>query len=318
MEISTRVEFKEWQKKILNKAYLVTYISIIYFISVVILMYIVMGNSQAMKTTWIEDILSLTPPIVFILGAHFCTKKATPHFPYAFHKLVSIGFFTAAMSLFMMGAYLLIDGLIKLLSNEHPSIGLITIFGIHLWQGWLMIVTLLWGTIPSLFLGRIKLPLAKQLNDKVLYTDGKMNKDDWLVGIMAVIGVLGIGLGWWWTDALAGILISLNVLHDGFIQLRDAVTELLERSPKNLEGHYIHLAAKVKQVLLQDADISEAVVKLRDQGHVIFGDAYIIPKPHARPLSAARVEELVHAVKQLDWRLKSFTCTICQTIKENA
>jgi hypothetical protein len=44
------------------------------------------------------------------------------------------------------------------------------------WLGWLMIAALAWSAIPSVVLGRAKLPLAAELHDKVLYADAKMNR----------------------------------------------------------------------------------------------------------------------------------------------
>jgi hypothetical protein len=63
---------------------------------------------------------------------------------------------------------------------EHRPIGVVEPLGLGpVWLGWLMILALAWSAIPSVFLGRAKLPLATQLDDKVLYTDytdAKMNK----------------------------------------------------------------------------------------------------------------------------------------------
>lgn len=36
------------------------------------------------------------------------------------------------------------------------------------------------------------------MHDKVLHADAKMNKADWMTAAAALVGVLGIGLGWWW------------------------------------------------------------------------------------------------------------------------
>lgn len=309
MKWPSSCEFDEKQLKILRKGIINTIISIIYFFSVITLMYLVMGMSQAMKTTWIEDNLSLIPPLVFLFGSSICSKKPTKHFPFGFHRIVTIAFFTAAASLFLMGAFLLIDGLIKLLSFEHPSIGLVNIFGHDIWLGWLMIVVLLWGTIPSLILGHMKIKLAKALNDKVLYTDAEMNKDDWLVGTVAIIGVLGIGMGWWWSDATAASLISISILRDGIKQSRDAITELMDRSPKNLEGKYSTLPHKIEHFLKQKSFIENANVRLRDNGHLVQGEGNIVLKNNAH-LTPALLDDLTSEVKKLDWRLQDFVLTL--------
>ena len=42
-----------------------------------------------------------------------------------------------------------------------------------------------------------------------------MNRADWLTALAAVVGVIGIGAGLWWADAVAAIVISLEITRDG-------------------------------------------------------------------------------------------------------
>ena len=39
-----------------------------------------------------------------------------------------------------------------------------------------MIPALVYSAIPAVIIGRLKLPLARELHDKVLYADAQMNK----------------------------------------------------------------------------------------------------------------------------------------------
>ena len=51
----------------LSKAVRLEWITLGYLITVVIAMYLVMGSSQAMKSAWLEDVLSLIPSLVFLI-----------------------------------------------------------------------------------------------------------------------------------------------------------------------------------------------------------------------------------------------------------
>ena len=42
-------------------------------------------------------------------------------------------------------------------------------------------------------------------------------------------GVGGIGLGLWWADYAAALLISASILHDGFKNTRAAVSALMDK-----------------------------------------------------------------------------------------
>ena len=91
-----------------------------------------------------------------------------------------------------------------------------------------MIAALAYSVVIPIVLGRLKLPVAKRLCDKVLHTDALMQKADWMTGIAGIGGVLGIALGLWWADALAAGFISLSILKDGLTSMRTASAELLD------------------------------------------------------------------------------------------
>ena len=67
-----------------------------------------------------------------------------------------------------------------------------------------MIVALVYSIIPPFILGRLKRPLASDLHDKSLYVSATVDKGDWRSGVAAIVGILGISLGYWWTDVARG------------------------------------------------------------------------------------------------------------------
>ena len=214
--------------------------SIFWLLTIIVVMYFAMGASQAMKTAWIEDTLSLLPPILFLLARKFENKPATEKYPFGFHRVGSLGFFLAAAALTAMGGILLYDAASALIRQEHPSIGNVTIFGWDVWLGWLMVAALVYSIIPPVILGHMKKPLARATMDKILYTDADMNAADWKTGLAGIAGIIGIGFGFWWADAAAAGLISFDILRDGLRNLRIAVAELLDGAPRELDSTDVH------------------------------------------------------------------------------
>src|SRR5437868_3022278 len=90
--------------------------------------------------------------------------------------------------------------------------------------------------VPPVVLGRMKLPLARELHEKALQTDADINKGDWLAGLAAVLGITGIAFGFWWADAVAAGLISFEIVRDGYGDLRNSVSQLMNRRPTDMEG----------------------------------------------------------------------------------
>lgn len=214
--------------------------SIFWLLTIIAAMYFAMGSSQAMKTAWIEDTLSLLPPILFLLARTFENRPATEKYPFGFHRVGSLAFLLAAGALTAMGGFLLYDAASALIAQDHPSIGKVTIFGWDVWLGWVMVGALVYSVIPPVVLGHMKKPLARATMDKILYTDADMNAADWKTGLAGIAGIVGIGFGFWWADAAAAGLISFDILRDGLRNLRIAVAELLDGAPRKLESSDIH------------------------------------------------------------------------------
>lgn len=296
-------EFPPEQDRALRRARRLAWTTIVYLVSVVLAMYLVLGSSQAMKTAWIEDILSLIPPIVFLIATRLAIKEPSRRFPYGYHRVVSIAFLCASLALFTMGILLLSDALVKLVQAERPTIGGVTLFGKTIWLGWLMIPALLWSAIPAVLLGRAKLPLAEAMHDKVLHADAKMNKADWLTATAALVGILGIGLGFWWADGAAAALISLDILYDGFIHLKQVIFDLMNQEPKTVDRMQTDpLPERVRDYLKSLPWVADAEVRMREEGHVYFGEAFIQVARHEQDLPE-KLEEAMRNSLALDWRL---------------
>mgnify|MGYP006171818227 CR=1 FL=1 len=194
----TRAPFHLPQEKQqqLRKATRLEWITIGFLLSITVVMYLAMGSSQAMRTSWLEDVISIVPPLAFLIASRIATKKPSKRYPYGMHGAVSIGYLSAALALLAMGGFLLFEAVSKLVSLERTSIGGFDFFGTTIWAGWPMLVALAYTGIPSFFLGRAKLKLASALHDKMLYADAEMNRADWMAELAAM---------WWFVVVLKPI-----------------------------------------------------------------------------------------------------------------
>lgn len=73
--------------------------------SVIVLMWLTMGASQAMKSAVIEDFLSLVPAIVFLLAARWERRDPNRRFPFGYRRGNSLAFLIAATALLSVGAF---------------------------------------------------------------------------------------------------------------------------------------------------------------------------------------------------------------------
>ncbi|GAA4283549.1 cation transporter [Brevibacterium daeguense] len=309
-------ELPEKPAKALRRAIRLEWIDLVIRVVTVVAMILVAGNSQAMKAAWIEDALSFLPPIAFLIAVRIARRRPTEAHPYGFHRSVGVAHLVAATTLLGMGGYLLIDSALGLLTAEHPPIGLIEIFGTTVWLGWLMIPTVLLTAIPPMILGRMKLKLAPVLHNKVLYADADMNKADWMTALTTAVGVFGIGIGLWWADSAAAILISFSIISDGWKNLRSAVADLMDRRATTFDAKEPHpLIDEVDELLTGIDWVEDAECRIRDEGHVFHIEAFVVPRNGRMP-TLDQLAEAREACVDLDWKVQDMVIVPVEKLPE--
>lgn len=297
-------ELPEEQKAALRKAVRVEWVTIGFLAVSTLLVYLVLGNSQAMKAAWIEDLLSFLPPISFLVATRVIRRRPSETHPYGYHRAVGVAHLVAAVALLVMGGYLVVDSALKLITTEHPTIGGITLFGSTFWLGWLMVLAMLLTAGPPVVLGLIKMKLARTLHDKVLYADADMNKADWMTALAAAVGVLGIGVGLWWADPVAAILISTSILHDGIKNVRGAIGALTDTRARTFDDAEPHpIGERIDSYLRSLHWVRDARSRVRDEGHVFHIEAFVVPRRTTRA-TLHRIEKARRTCIEMDWKVQ--------------
>jgi cation diffusion facilitator family transporter len=310
------IELPERLERANRRAQRLEWISLAYWLSAIVLLYFTLGQSQAMKAAWVEDILGLFPPVAFLIASRFRNRDPNRRFPYGYHRAITVAYMVATVALFALGLFILIDSVDKLLRGTHPPIGMVEVFDTQVWLGWLMIGALLYSGIPPVIFGRLKRPLSAELHDKVLFADAKMNQADWLTASAAILGVIGIGLGLWWADAAAAIVISLDILHDGQRYLRESVADLMNDAPQTHDEDKPHpLIGQVHREVADTAWVREGAVRMREDGHILVADVFVVPAAGDAGL-ADQIEELVERLLDLDWQLHDVTVTAVRELDD--
>ena len=282
----------------LRRAKRLEWINIGFTISIIVVMGLVLGQSQTMKTAWIEDTLGLIPPIVFLVAVRSEGKEPSRRFPFGFDRVHSLGFLIAAVALALVGVTLLWDAVSGLLHQEHATVGSVELFGQTIWLGWLMIAAQSYSIIPPLIIGRLEMPLAEKLQDEVLFTDAKMNKANWQTGAAGIAGIIGLGLGYWWADAAAAGLISIGIISDGWRALKVATIELVDGTPRSLGSS--SLDGESRQLIGElNKRFPDADVRLRETGRYIRAQVF----GAAPPEEEIDLAEIWPGKPERSWRL---------------
>ena len=297
------VEFPEEVGRTYRKARRLEWVTVAYISSAATVLYLTMGTSQAMRTSFFEDVVSIVPAIAFLVGTAVARRAPNTDYPYGTHRATSIAYLTASLALCAMGLFLLAEATVTVFSSEKTTIGGVSLFGTVIWGGWLMLAAVAYSAIPSFVLGRMKLRLAPRIHDKVLFADAQMMKADWMAESATAIGVLGVGLGYWWVDPLAAALVSADILKDGVTNLKTAVLDLVDRRPEKTDQSGVERLPERVCEMLQGLDwVRDAEVRLREEGHIFMGEAFVVPRYGTEDLTE-RIREAAEAARALDWRM---------------
>lgn len=309
-------ELPEEQAEALRKAIRLEWVTIVVLVVTVALVAVTAGNSQAMKAAWIEDALSFLPPLAFLVAVRSIKRRPSGRHPYGYHRAIGVAHVVAAVALLVMGLYLIVDSALGLVTGEHPPIGVVEIFGAAVWLGWIMIVVMVVTAVPPFILGRMKLRLATLLHDKVLYADAKMNKADWMTSLATVIGVMGIGIGLWWADSAAAILISVSIVSDGWKNLRDSIRDLMDGRATQHDGTDPDPVIQLIVDTLEKVDwVADAECRVRDEGHVLHAEAFVVPVSGEAP-SLDRLAHVRERCVELDWRIQDIVVIPVEQLPE--
>lgn len=296
------------QREQLRKAARLEWISIGYAACTVTLVALVVGNSQAMRTAWVEDMLSVLPQLAFLIALQFTRKSRRPSHPYGYHRSMGAGHLVAGVALLTVGVILAYEAVSALLKAEHPTIGTMNLFGHTIWQGWLMMVVMAIIAAPAIVLGHLKIKAAKPMHNKLLYADASMAKADWHTNVASIVGVGGIAIGLWWLDSAAALVISAGIILDGVKNTRSATVDLLDRQANDLDGKKPHpVLAELERTVDRVAWIKESAIRARELGQVMHLEVFVVPS--AEQISLRQVNQLKKALQEVDWTVYDVVIT---------
>ena len=134
----------------------------------------------------------------------------------------------------------------------------------------------------------------------MLWADAEMNRADWMTVAAAMVGIIGIGFGLWWADAVAAIFISLDIACDGFVNVRVTVHDLMDARPRRHDAREYHPVVEEMQKTLTRCDwVEQGAVRLREEGHVFTGEVLVVPRSEENLVN--RLAELADELLAVEW-----------------
>jgi divalent metal cation (Fe/Co/Zn/Cd) transporter len=84
----------------------------------------------------------------------------------------------------------------------------------------------------------------------------------------------------WWGDAAAAAFISLEIVRDGWHNIRQVVGDLMDEAPTVMDQRDLEvLPTKLREAAARLPWIGRAAVRLRELGRVLTGEVFVVPRP---------------------------------------
>lgn len=104
------------------------------------------------------------------------------------------------------------------------------------------------GIVGNQIAGRYKIRVGREINSVPLIVDGKHSLLDALSSAGALVGLIGVALGFPQADPIAGVAIGLLIVHIGIDATREVAARLMDANDEELANTAATIASKVPGV----------------------------------------------------------------------
>lgn len=156
-----------------------------------------------------------TSAVVFA-GFRISKRRANPAFPHGFERAEVLAGLGVAFVIWASAVFAGVESVRKLVSHGSTS---------HVGIG--MLGALL-GILGNQLVARYKLRVGRRIQSATLVSDAKHSWLDALSSLGALLGLIGVGLGYRWADPVAGFVITAFIVHVGIEVTGDLLRQLMD------------------------------------------------------------------------------------------
>lgn len=134
------------------------------------------------------------------------------------------------------------------------------------------------GIVGNQFAARYKLVVGRRSGSATMVADAKHSRLDALSSAGAMVGLIGVALGWGWADAIAGIIVTGFICHVG----REVTSDIAQRLLDGVDPRIITTAETVATAV-QGADHAHARAPLDGRTRRVEVEGFLDPDRSDRP-----------------------------------
>ena len=201
-------------------------------------------GSVALIADGVHSLADIFGAAVVFIGLRVSRRPADVEHPYGYSKAEPITELVVAFIVILTGVFIIYDSATALYARHAAT---------ELQIG---IIVAAISTAAAWFLSRYKQRIGMKIKSSALVAESKHSITDAVSSLAVVVGLVLTGLGYWYMDAIVGILISALIIHIGarvaktsvdMLMDREAAPELSNRIRKTIESepevkkiNYVH------------------------------------------------------------------------------
>ena len=175
-----------------------------------------LSGSVALLGDALHNLSDVSTSAMVFIGFRMSKRPATPARPYGYDRAEDLAGLGVAAVIWASAAFAAFISWHKLTTHGRTT---------HLAAG---IAAAAVGIVGNQVVARYKMRIGRRIQSATLVSDAKHSWLDALSSLGAVVGLAGVAAGWRWADAVAGLVITLFILHVGWEVTRDLLEHLMD------------------------------------------------------------------------------------------
>lgn len=195
-----------------------------------------LSGSVALLGDALHNLSDVSTSAMVFVGFRASGKTSNDTHPYGYERaedLVGVGI---AVVIWASAALAAVESIRKLVGHGATH---------HVWWG---MVGALIGIIGNQVVARYKFIVGRRINSATMIADAKHSWLDALSSAGALLGLIGVAVGWHWADPVAGLIVTAFICHVGWEVTADVVHRLMDGVDADLVGRAEGIAMTVPGV----------------------------------------------------------------------
>ncbi|OBG59386.1 cation diffusion facilitator family transporter [Mycobacterium sp. E3339] len=175
-----------------------------------------LSGSVALLGDALHNLSDVSTSVLVFVGFRASRKVPTERYPYGYERAEDLAGIGVAVVIWGSASVAAFESVNKLL--RHGGTGYV---------GWGIAAALV-GIAGNQLVARYKLVVGRRIRSATMVADAKHSWLDALSSAGAMLGLIGVALGWGWADAVAGIVVTGFICHVGWEVTSDIAHRLLD------------------------------------------------------------------------------------------